>query len=169
MKKRKQGRTLSRTKDQHDALLNTMLVSLVRYQSIKTTLAKAKELRPFAERMLTHAKIAVQTPEQKLAKMRLLGASLPAVAVKGLLAQAELMKTRNGGYTRIIKLPNRKSDASKMAMIEWVEKRTVEEKKEEMKKGNVKAGKKSEPKAKEKSAKKTEANETKKEETKSAK
>lgn len=128
MKKRKQGRTLSRPKDQHDALLNTMLVSLVKYQSIKTTLAKAKELRPYAEKMLTHAKAAVVAPEMKIAKIRLLGSRLPQTAVKGIMAQAALFQERNGGYTRIIKLPVRKSDASEMALIEWVEKKPEEKK-----------------------------------------
>lgn len=160
MKKRKQGRTLSRPKDQHDALLSTMLVSLVKYQGIKTTLAKAKELRPYAEKMLTHAKAAVVTPEMKIAKIRLLGSRLPQVAVKGILAQAELFKERKGGYTRIIKLPVRKSDASKMAMIEWVEKRP-EEKKAEKKikkadKKTVQAKKAEEPKDTVKKEEKTE-------------
>lgn len=168
MKKRKQGSSLSRTKDQHDALLNTMLVSLVKYQTIKTTLAKAKELRPYAERMLTHAKEA-SAVEKKVAKLRFLSTQLPKVAVKGLVEQAMLFSSRNGGYTRIIKLPNRRSDASKMAMIEWVEKRPVEEPKKEEKKvakkeakNAAKATKKAETTAKETAPKeKTEATEAK--------
>jgi large subunit ribosomal protein L17 len=122
MKKRKKGRTLSRTKDQRGALLNTQLVSLAKYQSIKTTLAKAKELRPFAERMMNHAKIAVSQTDKKVAKMRFLSKRLPVEGVRRLIQLAELFKERKGGYTRIIKLPNRKSDQSKRAMIEWVEK-----------------------------------------------
>lgn len=160
MNKRKQGRTLSRPKDQHDALLNTMLVSLVKYQSIKTTLAKAKELRPYAERMLTHAKEA-NTPEKKVAKLRFLSTQLPKAAVKGLVEQAMLFSSRNGGYTRIIKLPNRKSDASKIAMIEWVEKRAVVEPKKEAKKPAKKAVKQEAAKPEKKEEQKADKKETK--------
>lgn len=128
MKKRRKGSALSRTKDQRDALMKTMLVSLVRYQSMKTTLAKAKQLRPYAEKMMTHAKQAVLEPEKKITKVRLLVRSVPEITVKRLLQIAELFKDRQGGYVRIIKLPARRSDMSSMAQIEWVEKLPAEEK-----------------------------------------
>jgi large subunit ribosomal protein L17 len=122
MKKRKTGRSLSRDKAQREALLSTLTVSLAKHQRISTTLAKAKELRPYAERMITHAKIAIAAPDKKIAKMRLLAESLPLETVKRLMKIAELFKDRNGGYIRILKLQNRQSDASPMALIEWVEK-----------------------------------------------
>lgn len=129
MKKRKKGRSLSRTKDQREALLSTQLVSLAKYQSITTALAKAKELRPFAERMVTHAKLAANGDASlKVSKLRHMSRSIPTDAAKRLVEIAKLFKDRQGGYTRIVKLPVRKSDAAPMAIIEFVDKLEQEEK-----------------------------------------
>jgi len=121
MKKRRKGRILSRKRDQRKALLKTLLTSLVEQGSIKTTLAKAKELRPFAERNLTHAIKAIHQPELKVAKIRLLKRSLPEKAIKSLFQIADRSKKRMGGYTRIIKLTPRLSDHAEQAIIEWVD------------------------------------------------
>jgi large subunit ribosomal protein L17 len=130
MNKRKKGRSLGREKDQYQALLRTLLVSLIDKKKIVTTLAKAKELKPFAERKLTLAKKGLNGDDlNKIAKIRLLKKDLPEKSVKDLMSLAKISK-REGGYTRIVKLMSRKSDASQMAMIEWTDK-PVEEKKNE--------------------------------------
>ncbi len=119
MRKRRKGRTLSRVSSQRKALLRTLLVSLVENNQIKTTLAKARELRPFAERKVTLAKKGLEKDGQVTA-IRELKKELPAKTAGQLIALAETFKERAGGYTRIIKLPNRKSDGAQMALIELV-------------------------------------------------
>ncbi len=122
MKKRKAKKTLSRTSDQRNALLNTLLVSLIKQKEIKTTLAKAKTLRPFAEKKLSIAIKALSlNATEKISKTRLLRKFICQSAVKELFVIAEKTRNRKGGYLRIIKLPLRKSDASAMAKISWVD------------------------------------------------
>ena len=97
--------------------MRSLAVSLIRDGKIKTTEAKAKGLRPFVEKMVTKAK------NSSLANTRLLASRLGGVtgAVKTLTGKiAPAHKERKGGYTRIVKLGNRKSDGSKMAVIEFV-------------------------------------------------
>lgn len=141
MNKRIKGRSLGREKDQKKALLRTLLVSLIDNNKIVTTLAKAKELKPFAERNLTLAKRGLIAGE-KIAKIRILKKDLPIKSIEKLFEMAEISK-REGGYTRIVKLMNRKSDASPMAMIEWTDKLEIKEveKKEKSKKKEVKKDK----------------------------
>jgi large subunit ribosomal protein L17 len=121
MRKRIQGRTLSRNATQRRALKRTMLVSLINFGSIKTTLAKAKELRPFAERMVTNAKKVNEADKNTLTLVtRQLKKDLPLDAVKKLIELAKVYRKRTGGYLRIVKLSPRKSDTAKLAIIEWV-------------------------------------------------
>ncbi len=127
MKKRKTGRTLSRDMSQRKALLRTMLVSLTERKAIKTTLAKAKELRPFAERQVTYAKKGLAGDLEKVNSIRILKKNLPQIAIDELFNIAEVLKNRKGGYLRIIKLGFRKSDSAEMAMIDWVDKPTSAE------------------------------------------
>ncbi len=136
MKKRKQGRTLSRKKEQRIALMRTLSVSLIKHKRIKTTLAKAKEMRPFVERLATKAKKGLKKGSE-LAVLRLLKKELPVVAVSELMKIAEKLKERKGGYLRIIKLPSRRSDSAAMALVEWTDetiKSDKSEKKEKSKK-----------------------------------
>src|SRR5919112_1998145 len=116
MRHQKKTVKLGRTAEHRKALLANQVCSLIEHHRIKTTLAKAKAVRPLAEKMIT------------LGKKKTLHARRTALAV---LRQADSVKklfeelapraaTRNGGYTRIIKLGQRKSDASEMAFIEWV-------------------------------------------------
>ncbi|TRZ81892.1 50S ribosomal protein L17 [bacterium] len=115
MRKRKKGRKFARKKDQRHALRKTLAGSLVEKQRIKTTLAKAKELRPFVEKLVTHAR------KQDVAAMRYLLRYLPKKSAKKLLNNiAPKFKDRAGGYTRIIKIGTRKSDSAKLALIEFV-------------------------------------------------
>ncbi len=155
MNKRKKGRTLSRSKSQREALLRTLLVSLTEYKRIETSLAKAKELRPFAERMVTKAKRALQGEDKKMAMIRELKKDLPTKTVMELLKFGEQFSKRDGGYLRIIKKMHRRSDASDRALVEW-----VEEFKEE-KGESVKAEKKEKTKVVKKTSAKKEASEVK--------
>lgn len=115
MRHLKRGRKFGRTRKQRRALLRNLAYQLIMKGRIVTTEAKAKELRPMVEKVITRAK----TPTLK--NRRLLASKLPVPAVKRALeAVAPSFAGRSGGYTRIIKLGPRKSDASKMAIIEFV-------------------------------------------------
>ena len=115
MKKLKKGRKFSREKAQRKALLRSLASSLILKERIKTSEAKAKEVRSFSEKLITRAK------KGELASLRLLDKDLPSKIVKKLLNEiAPKYKERKGGYTRIIKLGPRKSDGAKMAIIELI-------------------------------------------------
>lgn len=116
MNKRKNKRTLGRKADERRALLRSLSCSLIREGKIQTTEAKAKEVRPFVEKMVTTAKT------DTVAKRRFILSKLQnkTQAAKLFKEVAPKYVDRTGGYTRIIKLPIRKSDASKMALIEFV-------------------------------------------------
>lgn len=112
-------RTLGRTRNQRRALMRSLTYSLIKHDRITTTLAKAKEVRPFVEKLVTKAKGADANP---LATKRLLLARLGDEHIVHKLESevAPKYKDRNGGYTRILKLPRRPGDASEMAIIEFV-------------------------------------------------
>ena len=95
--------------------MRSLAVALVKSEKIKTTEAKAKELRPFIEKMLTKAR------EANLANRRAVASKIGIISTKKLFDKiAPKFKDTKGGYTRISKLPPRKGDASKMAVIEFV-------------------------------------------------
>ena len=142
MRHQKKTIKLGRTAEHRKALLANQVCSLIEHQRIKTTLAKAKAVRPVAERMVTlgkngsiHARrTALATLRQKNAVKKLFNDIAPRSA------------ERNGGYTRIVKLGQRKSDSAPMAFIEWVDMlEIVEAKPEEEEKAKRK---KAEPKPK---------------------
>ncbi len=110
------GRKLSRYKDQRTALLRGLVVELIRHERIKTTLAKAKETRVVAEKLITHGK------KGTLHHRRLAMAQIPnkGVVKKVFDEMAPRYAERPGGYTRIIKLGRRQGDAAAMAIIELV-------------------------------------------------
>jgi large subunit ribosomal protein L17 len=115
MNKGHKFKKLGRTRSQRRALLKSLSNDLILHGRIMTTEAKAKALQPFAERMITHAK------KGSLASRRHVKEFLSDVATKKLFDEiASSYSTRQGGYTRIIKAPVRKSDVSKMAIIELV-------------------------------------------------
>lgn len=115
MRKRNKGRILSRPKSQRNALLKSQASSLFLHGKITTTEAKAKELRPLAEKFITRAS------DNSLANRRMLASAMAPQVVKKLMDEiAPKYVGRNGGYTRIIKLGRRKSDGAKMAIIELV-------------------------------------------------
>lgn len=115
MRHKKKGRKLHRKRDQRRALLKGLARELFLHGKIKTTLAKAKELRSFAERFIERAK------EKNLTNLRYLRRYFDKETVKKLFEEiGPKYRERKGGYTRIIKLPPRMSDGAEMAIIEMV-------------------------------------------------
>lgn len=111
------NRTFGRSKNQRAALLKGLVTSLIKSERIETTEAKAKELRPTIEKMVTRAK------NPTLANKRLLLSGLyqnETAVTKLVDTIAPRYADRDGGYTRITKLVPRKGDGSKMAVIEFV-------------------------------------------------
>lgn len=146
MRHQKKTIKLGRTAEHRKALLANQVCSLIEHQRIKTTLAKAKAVRPLAERMVTLGKNgSIHARRTALAALR------QKNAVKKLFDDiAPRSAERNGGYTRIVKLGQRKSDSAKMAFIEWVDMAEVVEGKpaEEKKKKKAAEPKPSETEAK---------------------
>lgn len=117
MKKLKKGRKFGRVRNQRNALLKSLATALVLRGKIKTTLPKAKELRPHIERLVTYAKKGTKAG----VGFRLLQPWLPQKTFLKLVKDiAPKYAERRGGYTRIIKLPSRARDAAKMAIIEFL-------------------------------------------------
>jgi len=114
-KKRKEFRKLHRNKDQRKALIKNLARSLFLHEKIETTLAKAKEVSKFAERIITKAKKGDLNARRYVARF------FEKELVKKIVDEiAPRYKDRNGGYTRIYKLPSRPSDSAKMAIIELI-------------------------------------------------
>lgn len=111
-------RTLGRVKNQKTALMRGLAVSLIRDGSIKTTEAKAKELRPFAERLITYAKSGTLAARRQVASA--LGEPRNETLKKLFDEIAPKFKERNGGYTRVIKIGRTKAGRDE-AVIEYVE------------------------------------------------
>lgn len=110
-------RKLNRTGSHRIAMLRNMAASLIKHEQITTGVAKAKELRPYVEKLVTLAKKGGLS-NRRLAQSRLMD---DAQLTKLFDVLAERYKDRNGGYTRIIKAGYRASDASPMAIIELVD------------------------------------------------
>tara|TARA_B100001769_G_scaffold134998_1_gene105620 strand:- start:168 stop:611 length:444 start_codon:yes stop_codon:yes gene_type:complete len=125
------NKKLNRTSEHRKALLKNMLNSLIKYEQIKTTLPKAKFLRPQADKIITLGKKdTLQTTKQLISKLQ---DSKSATKVKKTLSKR--FEKRNGGYTRIIKAGFRYGDNAPMAIIEFVD-RDIEAKKIDKKKKN---------------------------------
>jgi len=115
MKHCKKGRKFGRKRDQRQALLKLLAANLILKEKIKTTEAKARELRPVVEKLITKSRI------NNLASNRYLARYLPVKARKKIIKEiGPLYQKRPGGYTRIIKLEPRQTDGAKMAIIELV-------------------------------------------------
>ena len=110
-------RKLSRKSGHRTALFRNMAAALIKHEQIQTTLPKAKELRPYVEKLITLAKRGGLS-NRRLAQSRLQD---DAQLKKLFDVLAERYSDREGGYTRIIKAGYRASDASQMAIIEFVE------------------------------------------------
>ena len=136
------NKKLNRTSEHRKALLKNMLNSLIKYEQIKTTLPKAKFLKPQADKIITLGKKeTLQTTKKLVSKLQDIKA---ADKVKKTLSKR--YQKRNGGYTRIIKAGFRYGDNAPMAIIEFVD-RDVEAKKVDKKKKEIT---KNTPKAEEK-------------------
>jgi len=120
MRHHNKNRKFGRDNDGRRALLRSLALSLVRYERITTTEAKAKELRPFIEKLVTKARLAKDSIPVRRSIISTLMNRNPES--KKLIEQiAPKYKDRTGGYTRILKLPQRRGDAAKMALIEFVD------------------------------------------------
>ena len=120
MRHRVGGRKLQRTSAHRTALFRNMSAALIKHEQITTTLAKAKELRPYVEKLVTLAKKGGLS-NRRLAHARLMD---DAQLVKLFDVLATRYADRNGGYIRIIKAGIRASDAASMAVIEFVDRDT---------------------------------------------
>lgn len=116
MRHHEKFKTLGREKGQRTALVRSLLRSLVIHEGITTTETKAKELRKYIEPLLTKAKVDSVATRRLLASR--IGDARAAKKLVEVIAPAH--KARNGGYTRVVKLPLRKSDGARMAHIQFV-------------------------------------------------
>ncbi|WP_077148774.1 50S ribosomal protein L17 [Sphingopyxis sp. KK2] len=117
MRHKSGGRKLQRTSAHRTAMFRNMSASLIKHEQIMTTVAKAKELRPYVEKLVTLAKRG-GLANRRLAQSRL----LDETQLKKLFdVIAARYADRNGGYTRVIKAGIRASDAAPMAIIEFVD------------------------------------------------
>jgi large subunit ribosomal protein L17 len=140
MRHQKKTIKLGRTADHRRALLANQVCALIQHQRIKTTLAKAKAVRPLAERMVTLGKNgSIHARRRALAVLR-----QKSVVEKLFDDVAQRSAERNGGYTRIVRLGARKSDSARMAFIEWVDAEHIAEEKPK----KEKKAKRKEPEAK---------------------
>lgn len=160
MRHRVAGRKLGRHTKHRELMFRNMLVSLLHHERIRTTLAKGKELRTWADKIITLAKKdTLHARRQAFARLR------NETIVKKLFDEiAPKMKGREGGYTRIYKMGWRQGDGAPLSLVELVsyspveekKKSTVEKAKEVLGKVRPKKKEKGEEKAKEKKVKKEE-------------
>src|SRR5215204_5414914 len=118
-------RKLGRVTEHRLALLRNQAIALLRHERIETTMPKAKELRPFVERLITIAKRGVAAGEadgKALHARRMVMAEIPDKAVVGKLFEtlAPRFAERPGGYTRILRVGFRRGDSAEVAQIELV-------------------------------------------------
>ena len=151
MRHNKHHASLGVTREHRAAMLSNMGASLIRHGRIETTLAKAKALRPFIERVITKAKKAAVAAEKKdaihLRRLALRDVRDEAAVTLLFNEKVKQFEKRAGGYTRIYKLgPQRISDAAEMALIEFIGADDTGYSKSRGKKARKPAGKKA-PKA----------------------
>ena len=117
MKNLKKGRTLGRNSAKRKALFQSLAISLIEHEGIKTTLAKAKELRSFIEPLITLAK------NDSVSNRRIAFTKIRNKSAVGKLFSdlGPRFKNRPGGYSRIIKIGFRKGDAAPIAFIELLD------------------------------------------------
>ncbi|MEX2368970.1 MAG: 50S ribosomal protein L17 [Candidatus Paceibacterota bacterium] len=123
MKHHAKQKKLGRVKNQREALLASLTEALVEHGQIKTTEAKAKALRPFVEKLITRAAEDNQQTRRLIIK-RLKGRKDTAAKLIEEIAPRYI--ERPGGYTRIVKLPPRRSDGASEAIIQFVEEEKID-------------------------------------------
>src|SRR3954469_19283346 len=117
MRHRKAGRQLRRTGEQKLALMRNLASSLIEHGAIETTEAKAKELRPFVEKLITKARSGTLHDRRQAVRH----VHKRETADKLFQELGPKFATRRGGYTRILKTGHRKGDGTEMARIELIE------------------------------------------------
>lgn len=128
MKHRKTGRQFGRVRSQRNALIKTMLGSLIIYERIETTEAKAKELKPVVDRMFSLVLRTKKSENSKMEAYRKLEGKLSDKAIKKLRDElVPRVGDRVSGFSRVIKVTPRKSDGARMAIIELVDKKSSDE------------------------------------------
>ena len=120
MKHGRKVKKLNRTSSHRKALLSNLVSSLVIHKQIITTDIKAKELKRYAERLVSYAK-KDNLHGRRLILKNIKGSNNKSIANILIHEIAPMYKDRNGGYTRIIKLSNRKNDNALVSIIEFVD------------------------------------------------
>lgn len=120
MKHLNKNRKFGRNKNARKALLRSLAIALIRHGRIQTTQAKAKELRPFIEKLVTKSRTAKTDVSVRRSIISTLMNRNPE-AKKLIEEITPKYDGREGGYTRILKLPRRQGDAAEMALIEFVD------------------------------------------------
>ena len=120
MRHQKKGRKLNRTASHRKALFSNLAASLVIHKKIKTTEAKGKELRTYVERLVTYAKRG-DLHGRRLIQKKISGKRGKEIANILIHDIAPAFADRKGGYTRLIKLNNRKNDNAPISLVEFVD------------------------------------------------
>ncbi len=116
MKHRRVGKTLDRSSDARRALMRNLATSVILYEHVNTTLAKAKAVKPLVETLITKGKTKSLTTRRALMKVL----TIESAVNKILEELGPRYATRPGGYTRIIKLGSRKGDGAEIAQLQLV-------------------------------------------------
>lgn len=120
MRHQKKGRKLNRSSSHRKALFSNLAASLVLHKKIITTEAKGKELRTYVERLVTYAKRG-DLHGRRLIQKKIAGKRAKQIANILIHEIAPVFADRNGGYTRLIKLNNRKNDNASVSLVEFVD------------------------------------------------
>ena len=120
MRHQKKGRKFNRTASHRKAMMSNLASSLIIHNRIQTTNAKSKELRGFVDRLITYAKKG-DVHARRLIQKKILGKRSKEIANILIHDIAPNYENRNGGYTRIIKLNNRKNDNAPVSLIELID------------------------------------------------
>ncbi len=116
MRHKNKVKTLDRTKEARELMLRNLASSIIIYEKVKTTEAKAKAVKPLLEKLITTAKKGDLTARRNLLKVIL----QPKAVNKALEVLAERYKERSGGYSRIVKIGPRQGDGAEIVQIELV-------------------------------------------------
>ena len=120
MRHQKKGRKLNRTASHRKALFSNLAASLVIHKKIRTTEAKGKELRTYVDRLVTYAKRG-DVHGRRLIQKKISGKRGKEIANILIHDIAPAFTDRKGGYTRLIKLNNRKNDNAPVSLVEFVD------------------------------------------------
>ena len=120
MRHQKRGRKFNKTASHRKAMMSNLASALIIHKRIRTTDAKGKELRGFIDRLVTYAK-QEDVHARRLIQRRIQGKRAKQIANILIHDIAPTYQNRNGGYTRLIKLNNRKNDNAPVSMIEFID------------------------------------------------